>query len=111
MKKKFLILFITFTLNTLLLAGCSNITEHTPDDCPEVFIAGQQDALDKLQYSAEAKWYVNYVDVKSLETVLRNYFGDDADEIRDMIIYHPDVEHYNTTDIVNDLINEYNWEE
>lgn len=105
MKKRIL----TAILICIMLScfGCSKIQveteEHTPGNCPEVYKEGIKYAVKETKDGAEGDWRI-YVEVEELEDIIRSYFGDEAEEIRDMIIYHPDLKKYDASEIVEDAI-------
>ena len=102
------LLFTLFCV-TVILTGCSSTSfSHTPDDCPEVFSSGQQDALEKIRYSARIDsmaWDNGYVKVEDLLFVLERRYGEKAAyEIRDLM------DLYTSSEILEDLIDDYKWE-
>lgn len=99
---------ITLTLISLCscaIIGCSlssNALDRYEAD-QIVYINGQEDAVLAIREGAQSD-YTHYVDADVLEEIIRRHFGDDADDIRDMILFHPDVEIYSATDIVDEAI-------
>ena len=75
----------------------------------EVYYHAQEEAVAEIESAAAAQWE-RYVSVDDLVEVLREYYGDEADEMRDMIIHGGDLELYETEDILEKVLGECSFE-
>lgn len=99
MKKETLIIIAAIVIVFILMANnSSSESEQDP------YVQGQQYAVSQIRYAADSDNLTRYVDIEMLEDIIRDYFGHSADEVRDMLIYDPDLKHYYASDIVNDII-------
>ncbi|MBQ3256936.1 MAG: hypothetical protein IJA67_05955 [Oscillospiraceae bacterium] len=101
--KKFI--FCTIIVIMAVMCGCSPVNKNDDEVGlqAELFCEGQQDAVLEIKEAADYDDHI-YIDIEQLEDILRVQFGDEADEIRDMIIYHPDLKHYSTGEIVGQIM-------
>ena len=101
----------------LLLCGClsepSSMEEYEQDDTYSVgYDRGYEDgikyALSQLREGA-VDWKI-YMDIEDVDTSIHVYLEDFTDvdccDVRDMIIYNPDFEHYSLEDLLESLIAE-----
>lgn len=71
----------------------------------DLYVEGQRNAVERIKDEAQYS-YDTYVSVEQIEDLLLKQYGAYGEEIRDSIIYHPDVYRYSASDIVDTLIEE-----
>lgn len=71
----------------------------------DLYVEGQRNAVERIKDEAQYS-YDTYVSVEQIEDLLLKQYGAYGEEIRDSIIYHPDVDRYSVSDIVDTLIEE-----
>lgn len=99
------------------LTGCSSESNPEPEQNMEALIleayeAGKQDAINAIKEEANND-FTHYASVEVLEEVIVNFFGNDeyAYEMRDCILWHPDVEFYESDALVDKYIKDSQIEE
>lgn len=111
MKKVLVSVIILFLLLSACSGGTSTPTEPNVALSPEpqnereyeVYYHAQEEAVEEIESAAAAQWE-RYVSVDDLVDVLREYYGDEADEMRDMIIHGGDLEIYEAEDILEKVL-------
>ena len=89
-----------------LVVGCSsNSSSDMEAEILEAYELGKQDAINAIKEEASND-YSHYANVEKLEEVIVDYFGNDdyAYEIRDCVLWHPDIEFYESTDLIDKYI-------
>ena len=69
----------------------------------EGYKAGAEYAIEYLLENADG--YTQYMDVEDIEDSMRDYYGDEAEEMRDLVVYNPDYERYSFKELLEELIN------
>lgn len=97
-------LFILSTLFVCLITSCSySSKKYAFEEEPEAYFEGQQDAIIQIRDAANYE-YETYVNIDIISELLIKQYGEFGEEIRDATIYHPDIELYSTSDIVDSVI-------
>ena len=110
-------LIVSLILCVLILCGCSsepsNIEAYEQDEAYNIgYDAGYEDGikyvLSQLRDGAvDWKIYMDIEDVAdSIHAHLKDFPGIECCDVRDMIIYNPDYEHYSLEDLLEELIAE-----
>ena len=107
-KKSALLVII---LAVMLCACESTVTEQTATKSQlsqeekenMIYCSAQEEIIVQIEDAAASHWE-RYINVDDFVDVLRKYYGDEAEEIRDMTIYSGDLEIYTATDILNTVL-------
>lgn len=101
------LILILVILLAMSMCACSS-TEAIDDQMyeaeiqQEYYAAGMQEAFAQIRSAARSDFTI-YIDSEQLEDVLKDYFGDEADEIRDCLF--SELEGYSASDILNNFTN------
>ena len=115
--KKLALLIVSVSI---FLCACSLSTHTVKETEPlslepqtereyEIYYHAQEEAVAEIETAAAIRWE-RYVSVDDLVEVLREYYGDEADEMRDMIIHGGDLQIYETEDILEKVLGECSFE-
>ena len=69
----------------------------------EIYRKGQREIVSEIEAAASSHWE-RYINVDEFIEILQKYYGDEAEEIRDMTIYSGDLEIYTAGDILNEMM-------